>query len=133
MTRYTASLCLLLLIPACAHVDYIGRSYPPTTDVELFFAEADITESYEVMGRVNAHANDIVSAEKLQKKIIEKAKANGADAVVILGFERYKTGEHTSYSERTKEKRRGTETSGSVSTSDESEKAIEAIFVKYRN
>lgn len=133
MNRLAASLCLLLLVPACAHVDYIGRSYPPTTNVELFFAEADIHEPYEVMGRVNARANDIVSAEKLQKKIMEKAQDNGADAVVILGFERYKTGEHTSYSERTKDKRRGTETSGSVSTSDESEKAIEAIFVKYKN
>ena len=45
-----ASLLVLLLVPACAHVDYIGRSYPPTSDVELFFAEADVKESYEVMG-----------------------------------------------------------------------------------
>jgi hypothetical protein len=133
MNRLAAALCLLLLVPACAHVDYIGRSYPPTSNVELFFAEADVVESYEVMGRVHARANDLVSAEKLQTKIMEKARANGADAVVILGFERYKTGEHTSYSERTKERRRGTETSGSVSTSDESEKAIEAIFLKYKN
>ena len=133
MNRLAAALCLTLLIPACAHVDYLGRSYPPTTNVELFFAEADIKESYEVMGRVNARANDIVSAEKLQKKIIEKARENGADAVVILGFERYQTGERTTYDETTKEKRSGTTTTGSSTTSSETEKAIEAIFVKYKN
>jgi len=133
MNRLAAALCFMLLIPACATVDYLGRSYPPTTNVELFFAEADIKESYEVMGRVNAHANDIVSAEKLQKKILEKARENGADAVVILGFERYQTGEHTSYNETTKEKRSGTTTTGSATTSSETEKAIEAIFVKYKN
>ena len=132
MKRIAAVLCLLLLAPACAHVDYLGRTYPPTTNVELFFSEADVTESYEVMGRVNAHANDFVAAEKLQAKIMEKARANGADAVVILGFDRYKTGEHTTYSETTKEKRRGTQTTGSTSTSSESEKAIEAIFLKYK-
>ena len=133
MKRLAVALFVLLLVPACAHVDYIGRSYPPTSNVELFFAEADINESYEVMGRVHARANDIVSAEKLQRKIMEKARENGADAVVILGFDRYKTGEHTTYNESTKEKRRGTETTGNVSTSDESEKAIQAIFVKYKN
>ena len=132
MIRVAAALCLLLLTPACAHVDYIGRTYAPTSNVELFFTENDVSAPYEVMGRVNARANDIVSAEKLQKKIMEKARANGADAVVILGFERYKTGEHTSYNETTKEKRSGTETSSSSATASDSEKSIEAIFLKYK-
>ena len=132
MTRIAATLCLLLLAPACAHVDYVGRTYTPTSNVELFFAENDVKEPYEVMGRVNARANDMVSAEKLQAKIMEKARTNGADAVVILGFERYKTGEHTSYNETTKERRSGTQTSGSSATASDSERSIEAIFLKYK-
>lgn len=95
-------------------------------------AEADVTAEYEVMGRLVAHAGDLVSAEKLQKKIIEKAQAKGADAVVIEGLERYKSGESTSYTEETKRKRRGTETSGSSSTSSEMEKQITATFLKYK-
>jgi hypothetical protein len=121
-----------LLVPACAHLDYIGRSYPPTTRVDLFFSEADVKADYEVMGRVVAHANDIVSAEKLQRKIIEKAQAKGADAVVIEGLERYKSGETTTYSEDTKEKKRGTSTTGSASTSSTMEKQINATFLKYK-
>ncbi|HEX7077739.1 MAG TPA: hypothetical protein VF363_04910 [Candidatus Eisenbacteria bacterium] len=121
-----------LLVSACAHLDYIGRTYPPTTRVDLFFSESDVRADYEVMGRVVAHANDIVSAEKLQQKIIEKAQAKGADAVVIEGLERYKSGETTTYSEDSKKKRHGTSTSGSASTSSTMEKQINATFLKYK-
>lgn len=122
----------LILIPACAHVEYVGRSYAPTSHVDLFFSESDVKQEHEVMGRVVAHADDLVSASKLQKKIIEKAQEQGADAVVIEGLERYQTGESTSYTEETKEKRRGTETSGSASTSSKMEKEIRATFLKYK-
>lgn len=128
---FTVALALFL-IPACAHVDYVGRSYTPTARVDLFFSEADVTQEYEVMGRVVAHAGDLVSAEKLQKKIVEKAQEKGADAVVIEGLDRYKSGEETSYNEETKTKRRGTETSGSATTSDKMEKQITATFLKYK-
>ena len=122
----------VLLLTACAHVDYVGRSYPPTTRVDLFFSEREVDAPYDVMGHVIARANDLVSAEKLQAKIMEKAQAKGADAVIITGLERYKTGENTSYEESTKERRHGTETHGSSTTSETNEKEIRATFLKYR-
>lgn len=113
-------------------MDYVGRSYPPTTKVDLFFDEREVEAPYDVMGQVIARANDLVSAEKLQAKMMQKAEEKGADAVVITGMDRYKTGESTTYNESTKERRRGTVTEGSSSTTAQNEKQIRAIFLKYR-
>jgi len=132
MKRFVVPVFTALLLSACAHVDYVGGTYPPTEHVDLFFDEREVEAPYDVKGQVIARANDLVSAEKLQAKIMQKAEDKGADAVVITGLERYKTGESTTYNEETKERRRGTVTEGSSSTSDTNEKQIKAIFLKYR-
>ena len=123
---------VLVAVGACAHLDYIGESYAPTPHVDLFFAEKDVPREYRVMGQILATAGDLVSAEKLQSKIVEKAGQKGADAVVLLGLERYKSGESTTYHETTEQKRRKTVTSGGSSTSSEEKKEIRALFIKYR-
>ena len=122
----------LLFVAACAHVDYIGETYEPTRQVDVFFAEKDIPRDYRVIGKVLASANELVSAEKLQSKIVKKAQEKGADAVVLTGLERYKSGQHTDYSETTEDRGRKTRTHGHSSTSDEEKKEIQAIFIKYR-
>jgi methylmalonyl-CoA mutase cobalamin-binding subunit len=73
-----------------------------------------------------------VSAEKLQAKIVKKAQEKGADAVVLTGLDRYKSGENTDYHETTENKGRKTTTHGHSSTSSEEKKEIQAIFIKYR-
>ncbi|TMQ59036.1 MAG: hypothetical protein E6K76_06050 [Candidatus Eisenbacteria bacterium] len=130
--RTAVAIPFLLMIAACAHVDYIGRSYAPTNHVDLFFAEKDVTHEYEVMGKVVATANDLVSAEKLQAKVLEKAQSKGADAVVLLGLDRYKSGENTNYRETTEDKGRKTTTTGHSNTSSEEKKEVQALFLKYR-
>jgi len=122
----------LLLVAACAHVDYVGQTYPPTSRVDVFFAESEVPQEYKVMGKVVATANDLVSAEKLQAKIVRKAREKGADAVVLTGLDRYKSGENTDYHETTEAKGRRTTTHGHSSTSSEEKKEIQALFIKYR-
>jgi len=133
MKRFLAPAALVFALSACAHVDYVGRTYPPTSKVDLYFDERDVRPEYEVMGQVIARANDLVSAEKLQSKIMKKAGEKGADAVVINGMDRYKTGESTSYEEQTKEVKKGTQTTGSSSTTATNEKEIRAVFLKYKD
>jgi hypothetical protein len=131
--RPAVGIFLLLFIGACAHIDYVGKSYPRTARVDLFFAEEEVTQPYELMGKVIATGGDEVSAEKMQDKIMEKAQEKGADAVVITGLERYQSGEQTSYSETTKQKDPKTSTtSGGSSTEKKSEKQITALFLKYK-
>jgi len=126
----------LLLAAGCTKIDYVGKQFSPTVDVDIFFAMDDVEREYEVMGHLTATANDIVSAEKMQEEILKKAREKGADAVVILGLDRYATSAPASWSETTKTEETGTgtktTTTGSSSSGTEEKKEIRATFLKYR-
>ena len=133
MFKYTASLLALfvLFIAACAKIDYIGQSYPPTTYVDLYFSEQDIRQDYQVMGHVIAQANEGISVERLQKKLEEKAREEGADGIVIHGFDRIQTGETTTYNEETRRDEKKRSIAAVTVTSAEEERQIRAMFIKY--
>jgi len=135
MRKVLLSIVMLLSLAACTKIDYIGEEYPPTDQVDMYFSEADVRLEYKIMGRMIATADDIVSSGKMQKKIMEEAKKKGADGVVILGLDRYQSGESHHYNEttETKEKKDGTKTVTSASSSTEvsEKKKIEALFIKY--
>ncbi len=126
----------VLLSVACTKLDYIGEEYAPTHNVDLYFSEADIDAEYKVMGRIIATAGEFVSSDKMMKKIMEKAKEKGADAILFIGLDRFTTVGPTSYSEVTKTKEKGgktvTTTTGTSSTPTEDKKQVEAVFLKYK-
>lgn len=137
MLRLFLVLATLLVLAACTKIDYVGEEYAPTAHVEQFFSTEDVAREYKVMGYVVATADDMVSAEKMHKKLIEKAQKVGADAVIIEGLERYASGSTTNYTETSKENvdKKGkvkTETTGSSSTSSEEKKQIKATLIKYK-
>lgn len=129
-------LTVLALLCACTKLDYIGEEYAPTTNVEMYFSEADVTREHKVMGHLVATADDMVSAEKMQKEMKKKAMEKGADAIIILGMEKYQSGETTNYSETTVEgtTKKGnpkSTTTATSTTSSEEKKQIKAILIKY--
>ena len=89
-------LSMLLFISACGgddiDVDYLGDSYTPTSHVDVYFSEDDVTEGYLVIGHATADGGEV---EDLQETLIEKARENGADGVIFEEFDRVKTGEQT--------------------------------------
>ena len=88
-------LSMILFLTACGsdiEIDYLGDSYPSTSDVDVYFSEDDITEGYLVMGRATVDGSD---AEALQEKLIEKARESGADGIIFEEFDRVGTGEKT--------------------------------------
>jgi hypothetical protein len=125
-----------LCTAGCATIDYVGREYPPTTQVDIFFALEDVEQDYEVMGHLIATGNAMVSTEKMQAQMLDKAREKGADAVVILGFERYVSGESAKYTEttETKEKDGGTEevTTAETKTTTQETKEVTATLLKYK-
>ena len=135
MFKYTVSLLalLVLFIAACAKIDYIGQSYPPTTQVDLYFSEQDIREDYQVMGHVIAQAHEGISIENLQKKLEAKAREEGADGIVIHGFDRIQTGETTTYNEEIRREEKKRSVAAITVTSAEEERQIRAIFIKYEH
>jgi hypothetical protein len=126
----------LLLAAGCTKIDYVGKQFSPTVDVDIYFSLDDVKRDYEVMGHVTATANDMVSAEKMQEEILKKAREKGADAVVILGLDRYATSTPATWSETTESEKTksGTKTTktGTSSSGTEEKKEIRATFLKYR-
>lgn len=133
MFKYAVLLLALfvLFVAACAKIDYVGQSYPPTTHVDLYFSEADIREDYQVMGHVIAQAATAISVENLQKQLETKAREKGADGIVIHGFDRIQTGETTTYNEETQHREKKRSIAAITVTSTEEERQIRAIFIKY--
>ena len=133
MFKCTVSLLalLILFVAACAKIDYIGQSYPPTNHVDLYFSEQDIRQDYQVMGHVIAQANEGISIESLQKQLEAKAREKGADGIVIHGFDRIQTGETTTYNEEAKRGEKKRSIAAITITSAEEERQVKAIFIKY--
>jgi hypothetical protein len=138
MKKLMFSLLIAVVVASgCTKIDYVGEEYPPTAQVEQFFSAGDVTRDYKVMGYIVASAPDIVSAEKMHKKLIEKARKVGADAVIIEGLERYTSGSNSSFTETSEEKtdKKGktkTVTTGSSSTNSEEKKQIKATLIKFK-
>ena len=69
VTGLSIVLAVALLTVSCTKIDYVGRSYAPTSDVDIYLSFDDIKGSYEVMGLLTASAGAFVSTEKMQEKI----------------------------------------------------------------
>lgn len=129
-------LAAIAALGGCTKIDYIGDEYAPTAQVDLYFSQDDVAREHKVMGHLIATADDAVSAEKMQKDMKKKAMEKGADAIVILGLEKYQAGQTTKYSETTEESttKKGTPkttTTATSSTTAEEKKQIKAILIKY--
>jgi hypothetical protein len=119
---------------SCVSVDYVGKSYPATTNVEIYFAEADIPREYEVMGELIAETDDMVftNGEKMQNKLVEEAKKKGADGIILGGLERRVTGETGSSSSETKVTKDKVRTNEHSESSVKEKKELRAKLIKFK-
>ena len=84
--KFTGLLVLVALLAiGCASVNYVGKSFEPTTNVDLYFSKEDIEKEYTVMG--HAIGSGAYDSNAIQKALIEEAKEKGADAVLITGID----------------------------------------------
>ncbi len=92
---------LLIIISSCAEVNYVGQSYQPTEEVEIFFDEKLIEREYTIIGHAIGSGAWGVSNSKIQDKLIQTARKKGAHAIIItgLGKDTISTGEHTTTDE----------------------------------
>ena len=116
-------LLMLLFFTACGDdvdVDYLGDSYAPTSHVDVYFSEDDVTEGYLVIGHATADGDE---AEDLQETLIEKARENGADGIIFEEFDRVETGEQTIVNDLGDVEIINTDTTSVLQ--------VKAIFIKY--
>ena len=74
-----------LLALGCASVNYVGKTFDPTANVDIYFSKEEIKKEYTVIGHAIG-SGALVSNEKIQEKLIEEAKLKGADAILITGL-----------------------------------------------
>jgi hypothetical protein len=104
-------LSLSIFIIQCAQVNYVGKTYTPTTDIDVYYSEHEIEKEYTSIGQAMGSGGFLVSNEKIQEKLVAKARAVGADAVIIKEVEKTKV---------------------VVNDSTEEERHIKATFIKYK-
>ncbi len=68
---FICSGCFILIFSlfflACASVDYMGKTYPPTTKIDIYYSKEDIKKEYEVMGKALCKGS-FASSETMEKK-----------------------------------------------------------------
>jgi hypothetical protein len=82
-------LFLPLFIFSCStQVQYIGKSYKPDGDPEVYVAESEIKKPYSIIGRgyikVGVPSYGGINWNQVQKKAIKTGWQHGADAVLIV-------------------------------------------------
>ena len=78
-----------LTLVGCVNVSYVGKSYFPTREVTFFYGKSTVPkDTYTVMGKAIATGKEGASGDRIKKDLIEKAKAEGANALVIISTKR---------------------------------------------
>ena len=108
-------------------INYLGKSYSPTTKIDLYFDERDITRDYEVMGNMRnaGYEIDMDDLESIKEAMIKKAREEGGDAILFLGSYYEKTTSTTTEYENT-------ETGGIETSTPNTTKIVEAKLLKYK-
>lgn len=124
------------LATSCATIDYVGETYQPTTQVDLFFSEDEVGRDYKVIGQVNATGDQFVTAAGLHQKMMARAREIGADAVIVLEIGKRKLLDQKDVVETTTKTKDagGVTIKKTTSVSDPSAEGavIKALFVRYR-
>ena len=124
---------LCAFIGGCTTTDYLGKTYPPTQRADVFFSPQDVRRSYEVMGEIRAQADDIVSFQSIQQKLVQEAMQKGADAILIKNFHTIQTGFSTVENKIQEKKKSGKKSSTTVSTTQmEQAHVVTGELLKYR-
>ena len=148
MIRFFTIISTALLCVACVNTDYLGKSYAPTTSVDIYYNMSDVTRSHEVMGKITANAMEGWDSNAMVEELQKQAMAKGADAIVIenihtetIGSTSTTTGKSSGKPEyvvtkdgkmKTVESKHSGDYSSTTSTVETREKIVEAELLKYQ-
>lgn len=121
-----------ILFSSCARVDYIGNTATATSNVEVFMEKDQIKKPYEILGTASVHDVMLANPQTLQKKLVEKAKQYGADAVLITGIEKVHTGTSSSTNASSEKNDNKSNYNEHTYTSDSYSKVLNAKLIKYK-
>ncbi len=85
--RYLFILLLFSVFYSCSpQLHYLGDAYPPTTYVDTYYSEDDISEQYKVIGQLTGtnETNSINNLDDVKNAMIVEAKKRGANGILFL-------------------------------------------------
>jgi len=82
---------ILLLCSCSPRMHYLGDSYAPTQNVDVFYDELDIKKEYRVIGQLSAdnQNNPTINLDKIRDDMIKTAGEKGADGILFLFHDAY--------------------------------------------
>ena len=98
MIRLFSIVAIAVLSVACVNTDYVGKTYAPTTSVDVYYSMIDVKRSYEVMGKIKAEAMEGWDSTAMIAELQKQAQARGADAIVVEDVHTEVTGSTTTTS-----------------------------------
>jgi hypothetical protein len=81
-------------------LQYVGKSYPPTSQVDIFFNSHDVKKPFEVMGTIEGTFSQSSDFNQTMEKVKKEARKQGADGVIISGIELIPTATDSSATEK---------------------------------
>jgi hypothetical protein len=82
-------LFISVLLSSCFAVnklDYLGNSYAPTQNVDIYVDASAVKKPYTIMGKSYFEIVAFTKLEKMQKAAIKKARQKGANAVLFQDY-----------------------------------------------
>jgi len=122
-----------LILSSCGNkIIYYGRQYTPTENVDIFFRESDVQEPNEIMGKVTLEMSAKKSSDKVQLKLMNRAKSKGADAIIFDDISLTNTGSTTGGAVAGGAGRRGFLGIFGSKTKYEKGQQVKGTFLKYK-
>ena len=139
MKQVLLFLTTLLCLAACSpKIQYIGKSYRSTSDVDIFFDKNDIKKDYEVMGKVDGTGGIVYSSfDDIQSEMVKVAKKKGADGIIVYNMEQRVIGNNANTDTKVDSSTpdafgQSTTVKTSTSSNTITQNALKADFIKYR-
>jgi hypothetical protein len=76
-------LLIFILILNCAKVNYVGKTFPPTKNIDIYYSKKDIKKSYVIIGHAIGSGGFLVSDDEIFIELIREAMFKGADGIII--------------------------------------------------
>jgi len=128
---------IIISLSSCATTDYVGKTYAPTNNVDLYFDGNEVEVEYEVMGTARTEGMEGMSFNSIQNQLMKDAMKKGADGIIIDGLDEISRGSTSTTSSTVENKRvwnkNKTRYVSSTHTSEELHKIITAKLIKYKN
>jgi hypothetical protein len=136
MIRFYSPLIISLVFISCAgtRVSYLGSSSAPTSKVDVYVDASSIKRPYTIMGKGYPEYNLAPRnrMEKTQEKALQKARMNGADAILFQDYYFLQDGTSIHSIARTDSIGKGLVTEKNMTVSPIISSRTDILFLKYK-